>query len=517
MLVAPPQRIGIGSNGPTPLPLSSGGNGSSTFRAALAAASDEDGGAVPDSQPHVNGTGCCKNTEAAQSPSAGAPNASDPAPFAFHAFSTLITPSLKSPVTQAAQIAGNPVANILQTDNPSEASITPAAAHARSVKRQQDSKDGKDATAPEHATAAKRAPVNAMNTANLPNGPAVPVAPQSSVSASNDPSEASAAAGQPTGAVAQVPIPADGTAAVNDAAVAFGVKIQTAHQDKGFRIAVSGESLPIKVSGPSSVGGLKTTSVDASATSPVLANAARNGHGNENSNANSDRQHPESQGRSANHLNRPSESGDTAKPEAVASTNEGTATTFSRGQLLVPATSAGATIESSQSDSTPGAPSSASIDGPHPVVDANTQSSGPVVRNVSIQVEGERGQAIEIRIGHRAGELNVDVRSGDTDLTQKLRQNLGDLENRLGQSGYKADTWHPGATETRQQQNQTQTRSLQHNSQGDSQSNAGGQQQKRGTGHQRNNQEARQRVNGLRFKQMFSPEFQGAATNGIGS
>ena len=79
----------------------------------------------------------------------------------------------------------------------------------------------------------------------------------------------------------------------------------------------------------------------------------------------------------------------------------------------------------------------------HGPPEAPNQTNSPA-RTISLQVEGVSGQTVDIRIAARPGDLNVAVRSGDAAIAQDLRQGLGDLESRLAQSGYHAETWHPG-------------------------------------------------------------------------
>jgi hypothetical protein len=88
-------------------------------------------------------------------------------------------------------------------------------------------------------------------------------------------------------------------------------------------------------------------------------------------------------------------------------------------------------------------PSAAAPEPTHVSLDKPAQAASPA-RNISLQVEGESGQTVDIRIAARSGDLSVAVRSGDGAMAQDLRQGLGDLESRLAQSGYHAETWHPG-------------------------------------------------------------------------
>ncbi len=79
----------------------------------------------------------------------------------------------------------------------------------------------------------------------------------------------------------------------------------------------------------------------------------------------------------------------------------------------------------------------------HILLDKPSQVTTPA-RNISLQVEGASGQTVDIKIASRSGDLNVAVRASDDNVGQNLRQGLGDLESRLAQNGYHAETWHPG-------------------------------------------------------------------------
>jgi len=81
----------------------------------------------------------------------------------------------------------------------------------------------------------------------------------------------------------------------------------------------------------------------------------------------------------------------------------------------------------------------------HVLLDKPSQAASPA-RNISLQVEGASGQTVDIKINSRSGDLNVAVRAGDENVAQNLRQGLDDLEVRLAQNGYHAETWHSGHT-----------------------------------------------------------------------
>jgi hypothetical protein len=50
-----------------------------------------------------------------------------------------------------------------------------------------------------------------------------------------------------------------------------------------------------------------------------------------------------------------------------------------------------------------------------------------------------------VRVAERAGEIRVDVRTSDSQLTSALRQELPALTARLTESGFNAAAWHPAS------------------------------------------------------------------------
>ncbi|MBM3747504.1 MAG: hypothetical protein FJW34_17090 [Acidobacteria bacterium] len=55
----------------------------------------------------------------------------------------------------------------------------------------------------------------------------------------------------------------------------------------------------------------------------------------------------------------------------------------------------------------------------------------------------EHGQ-VQVRVVERAGEIKVAVHTPDTELAQSLREQLGELVQRLARTGYHTETWQPG-------------------------------------------------------------------------
>lgn len=67
----------------------------------------------------------------------------------------------------------------------------------------------------------------------------------------------------------------------------------------------------------------------------------------------------------------------------------------------------------------------------------------PVNREIQLQV-GSGPSGVAVRVAERAGEIRVDVRTPDSQLTSTLRQELPTLAARLTESGFNAAIWHPG-------------------------------------------------------------------------
>jgi hypothetical protein len=68
------------------------------------------------------------------------------------------------------------------------------------------------------------------------------------------------------------------------------------------------------------------------------------------------------------------------------------------------------------------------------------------LRDLSVQVSPSSEQRVDVRVMQRAGELHVAVKTGDADLAHGLRQGLPEVVGRLAENGFRADTWHPGAS-----------------------------------------------------------------------
>jgi hypothetical protein len=78
--------------------------------------------------------------------------------------------------------------------------------------------------------------------------------------------------------------------------------------------------------------------------------------------------------------------------------------------------------------------------------DQATGPSGESVRDISLRLSnGEQG-SVQVRFSERAGELQVSVRTPDSDLSRGLRDGLSDLVGRLQSNGYRAETWQPSGS-----------------------------------------------------------------------
>jgi len=97
-------------------------------------------------------------------------------------------------------------------------------------------------------------------------------------------------------------------------------------------------------------------------------------------------------------------------------------------------TAASSTAESAQPKEGPGLP-------------AATETAKPPAAARDIRLEiGGGDHRVEVRLMERGGEVHVDVRTPDTHLASTLREDLSALSSRLTESGFRTETWHPGAS-----------------------------------------------------------------------
>ncbi len=71
----------------------------------------------------------------------------------------------------------------------------------------------------------------------------------------------------------------------------------------------------------------------------------------------------------------------------------------------------------------------------------------PVNREIQLQM-GSGAGGVAVRVTERAGEVRVDVRTPDSQLTSALRQEMPTLATRLAESGFHAAIWHPASAST---------------------------------------------------------------------
>jgi hypothetical protein len=78
-----------------------------------------------------------------------------------------------------------------------------------------------------------------------------------------------------------------------------------------------------------------------------------------------------------------------------------------------------------------------SLESPAPVTTPATP-----VRDLALHLPGANG--VEVRMSERSGEVHVEVRTGDREFTQDLRDNLHELVSGLERKGFAAEVSHPG-------------------------------------------------------------------------
>jgi hypothetical protein len=70
------------------------------------------------------------------------------------------------------------------------------------------------------------------------------------------------------------------------------------------------------------------------------------------------------------------------------------------------------------------------------------------LRDLSVQMGQAADQRVEVRLTQRGSELHVTVSTANLDLSRGLRQGIPEVVTRLSESGFRTETWHPGATAT---------------------------------------------------------------------
>jgi hypothetical protein len=107
-----------------------------------------------------------------------------------------------------------------------------------------------------------------------------------------------------------------------------------------------------------------------------------------------------------------------------------------------------------QAESSPPAPSAEPAVRPHaprdvPILEStwtepDNRPWEPAAREISLHIPGKPSEAVQVDVKERAGEVQVDVRTHDSELAGVLRDNVSDLVTRLERTGYDAEIWTPG-------------------------------------------------------------------------
>ena len=66
------------------------------------------------------------------------------------------------------------------------------------------------------------------------------------------------------------------------------------------------------------------------------------------------------------------------------------------------------------------------------------------VRDIAVRLPSDT-QHLEVRLTERGGDVRVEVRSTDPQLTEEMRGNLHELMNNLERRGLSGEAWHPGS------------------------------------------------------------------------
>jgi hypothetical protein len=82
---------------------------------------------------------------------------------------------------------------------------------------------------------------------------------------------------------------------------------------------------------------------------------------------------------------------------------------------------------------------------PEPASAPELPRAPAAAHDIRLQVNGGE-RRVEVRLVERDGEVHVAVRTPDAHLADTLREDLPTLSSRLTDSGFRTETWHPGAS-----------------------------------------------------------------------
>jgi hypothetical protein len=125
--------------------------------------------------------------------------------------------------------------------------------------------------------------------------------------------------------------------------------------------------------------------------------------------------------------------GSTSQSGDVSAANPGV-TDGVQANLTVTPTRIGVPLESSPSNPPVVSPSNEPV------------SNQPPVRSVSLRMEGQSGETVNVRLTDRAGQIQVSVSSSDIRTAASLQQDLATLSSNLEKVGWKADEPAPGSS-----------------------------------------------------------------------
>jgi hypothetical protein len=144
-----------------------------------------------------------------------------------------------------------------------------------------------------------------------------------------------------------------------------------------------------------------------------------------------------------------------------------------------PIATAGEPIQAAKPGST-GSTRPASTAAAEDVTPTRPEVPAAPMKDISVRIQSDQGENVDVRILHRAGDVQIAVKSASGETTQGLRHGLSELSDRLNAAGYHADTWHPGQAPAAADGRADSGNSQQQQSQGDSQSHSGWSQQQGG-------------------------------------
>ena len=134
-----------------------------------------------------------------------------------------------------------------------------------------------------------------------------------------------------------------------------------------------------------------------------------------------------------------------ASKKVVGSADEANANLSDARGLLAATNTTTAELTPATSPTAQSAGATHRVEVPASPADNSPRASAPL-KDISLQVNQVGKERVDVRVVQQGSEVRVSVHSGDSNLTSGLRQGLSELQSRLEESGYRSETWRPGAS-----------------------------------------------------------------------